>query len=120
MRHNSVGNIDGEVIGGITCASLRHEDQIPRTIVSRSRACGMRQGNKADRCRREKQKPFHDNFSRALSEWHASLTKRIDYMGVTLNHFKGPEWRAIAGILEQSYLSRSLWSPWITHPSPAE
>jgi hypothetical protein len=33
MRHNSVRNIDSEVVGRIACASLRHEDEIPRTIV---------------------------------------------------------------------------------------
>jgi hypothetical protein len=42
LRHNSVRNIDGEVVGGIACASLRHEDEVPRTIVGRSRVCGMR------------------------------------------------------------------------------
>lgn len=49
MRYNSAGNIDGEVVGRIACASLCHEDEVPRAIVSRSRACGMRQGNKTNR-----------------------------------------------------------------------
>ena len=29
MSHNSVRNIDGEVVAGIACAPLRHEDEIP-------------------------------------------------------------------------------------------
>ena len=42
MRHDSVRNIDGEVVGRIARASLRHEDEVPRAIVGRSRVCGMR------------------------------------------------------------------------------
>ena len=42
MRHNSVRNIDSEVVGRIACASLRHEDEVPRTIIGRSRVCGTR------------------------------------------------------------------------------
>ena len=42
MRHNSVGNIDSEVVGRIACASLRHEGEVPGTIVGRSRVCGIR------------------------------------------------------------------------------
>jgi transcription initiation factor TFIIIB Brf1 subunit/transcription initiation factor TFIIB len=89
MCHNSVGDINGEVVAGVACASLRHEDEVPRTIVSRSRVCGMRQGNKRDYCRRTKRKRFHNNFSEALSKWRASLTKRIDQMGSKLNISKG-------------------------------
>ena len=40
MGHNSVRNIDSEVVGRIAYASLRHEDEIPRTIVSRPCVCG--------------------------------------------------------------------------------
>ena len=40
VRHNSVGNIDSEVVGRIACASLRHEGEVPGTIVGRSRMCG--------------------------------------------------------------------------------
>ena len=39
MRHNSVRNVDSEVVGRIACASLRHEDEVPRTIVGRSCVC---------------------------------------------------------------------------------
>src|ERR1700753_1699367 len=54
MRHNSVGNIDGEIIIWIACAALRDEDEIPRAVVGRARICIMRRGDKADHCRGEK------------------------------------------------------------------
>jgi hypothetical protein len=65
MRHNSVGNIDREVVGRIACASLRHEGEVPGTIVSRSRVCSTRQGNKKACCRCAKRKLFHVDFSAA-------------------------------------------------------
>lgn len=40
MRHNSVGDIDGEAVAGIACASLRHEEEVPRAIIGRARAGG--------------------------------------------------------------------------------
>ena len=42
MRHNSVRNVDSEVVGRIACASLRDEGEDPRTIVGRSRVCATR------------------------------------------------------------------------------
>jgi hypothetical protein len=42
MRHNAVRNIDSEVVGRIASASLRHEDEVPRTIIGRSGVCGTR------------------------------------------------------------------------------
>jgi hypothetical protein len=65
MRHDSVGNIDSEVVGRIACASLRHEGKVPGTIVGRSRVCGTRQGNKKTCCRCAKRKLSHVNFSRS-------------------------------------------------------
>ena len=68
VRHNSVRNVNGEIVGRIACASLRHEDEVPGTIVGRSRMCGTRKGNKTDDCRCAKRKLPHNNFSEALSE----------------------------------------------------
>jgi len=59
MRHNSVGNIDSEVVGSIAGAALRHEGEVPGAIVGRSRVCGTRQGNKEACCRCVKRKLFH-------------------------------------------------------------
>ena len=39
MSHNSVRNIDSEVVGGTACALLRHEDEIPGAIISGTRVC---------------------------------------------------------------------------------
>jgi hypothetical protein len=97
MRHNSVSDVDGEVVGRVACALLRHEDEVPRTIVGRSRVCGRCQGNKTDDCRRAKQKLFHSDLSEALANWRASLWKRTDEMGATRNHFKGLNGRSDHG-----------------------
>ena len=58
MRQNAVRNIDSEVVGRIACASLRHEDEVPRTVVSRSRVCGTRQGDKKAYCHCESESLF--------------------------------------------------------------
>jgi hypothetical protein len=50
MRHDAVGNIDGEVVTGIACAALRHEDEIPGTIIGGSRVCDRCRGDKAGGC----------------------------------------------------------------------
>ena len=66
MRHNAIENIDSEVVGRIAGASLRHEHQVPGTIVSRSRVCGRRQGSKTNDCRRAKRKLFHINSPKGV------------------------------------------------------
>jgi hypothetical protein len=101
MRQNSVGNIDSEVVGRIACASLRHEDEVPRTTVSRSRVCGTRQGDKKARCRCEKRKPFHNNFSEASSEQRVSFRKRIGQMESNLEAFQRLSGDPIMGSLGQ-------------------
>jgi hypothetical protein len=50
MSHNAVGNIDGEVVGGIARSTLRHEDQVPGTIISGTRVCHRCRGDKAGGC----------------------------------------------------------------------
>src|SRR6266403_1366453 len=42
MSHSSVRNIDCEVVAGIACALLRHEDELPGAIVSGTRVCHRR------------------------------------------------------------------------------
>ena len=41
MSHNAVRNIDSEVVGGIACALLRQEDEIPGAIIGGTRAPPM-------------------------------------------------------------------------------
>jgi hypothetical protein len=107
MRHNSVRNIDGEVVGGIARALLRHEDEIPRTIVGRSRVCGMRHGNKTDYCSRAKRKLFHHNFSGAFVKVARFLSESHRSDGVHAEPFQ-TAWTGdtITGSLEASYLSK--------------
>lgn len=64
MRHNPVRNIDSEVVNRIACASLRHEGEVPGTIVGRSRMCGIRQGNKNARFHCDKRELLHADFSK--------------------------------------------------------
>ena len=59
MRHNSVRNIDSEVVGGIARASLRHEGEVPGTIVGRSCLCGTRQSSQKTCCQCVKRKLLH-------------------------------------------------------------
>jgi hypothetical protein len=64
MRHNPIRNIDSEVVNRIACTSLRHEGEVPRTIVGRSCVCGIRQGNKNARSHCAKQELLHADFSK--------------------------------------------------------
>jgi hypothetical protein len=59
MSHHSVRNIDGEVVAGIACAPLRHEDEIPGAIVGGSRLRGRRRGYKADGCNHPERRRLH-------------------------------------------------------------
>ena len=83
MRHNSIGDIDGEAVAGIAWSSLRHEEEVPRAIIGRSRASGRRQGNKAARCNYPKSRGVHDQ-SPHLSTKLASLARRIGLIYVRL------------------------------------
>ena len=77
VGHISVRNVDSEVIGWIARASLRHEDEVPRTIIGRPRVCGGRQGHKTAHRRHPKQRHPHDR-SPIQSRKSASPTKRIE------------------------------------------
>src|SRR5262245_46966962 len=46
MCHYSVGDVDGEIIGRITSASLCHKNEVPGTVVCRA---GFRDGDEADK-----------------------------------------------------------------------
>src|SRR6266436_1854891 len=59
MSHNSVRNIDSEVVGGIACALLRHEDEIPGAIISGTRVCHRCRGDKAGGCNHPKRRRLH-------------------------------------------------------------
>src|SRR5258708_35133606 len=50
VSYNAVGNIDGEVVGGIACALFRREDEVPGAIVGGTRVCHRCRGDKADCC----------------------------------------------------------------------
>jgi hypothetical protein len=67
MRDYSVSNVDGEVVTRITRASLRDENEVPRSVVGRTSLRDGREGNKEARDGHGKQKPLHDDFSEALS-----------------------------------------------------
>ena len=66
MGHNSVRNIDSEIVRGIACAALRHEDEIPGAIIGRSRLRGRCRGYKAGGCNHPERRRLHRYFSVGL------------------------------------------------------
>src|SRR5215471_17164761 len=66
MRDYSVGDVDREVIGRIACASLRHENEVPGSVIGRA---GLRDRSHGKRAcdRRAKEELFHHRFSEALA-----------------------------------------------------
>src|SRR5258707_5832995 len=59
MSHNSVGNIDGEVVSRIACAILRHEEEIPGTVISGARVGHGYRGDKAGGCNHPERRRLH-------------------------------------------------------------
>ena len=59
MSHKSVGYIDGEVVTGIACSSLRHEDEIPGTVIGGARVCNRCRGDKAGGCNHPERRRLH-------------------------------------------------------------
>ena len=59
MSHNAVGNIDGEVVTGIACAPLRHEDEIPGAIIGGTRVRHRCRGDKAGGCNHPERRRLH-------------------------------------------------------------
>ena len=59
MRDYSVGDVDGEIIGRIASASLRHENEVPGTVVCRAGLGDGDEGDKAARGRRISEKLSH-------------------------------------------------------------
>src|SRR5262249_28263733 len=66
MRDYSVSNVDGEVIGRIARASLRDENEVPRSVVGRAGLRDGGEGNKEARDNSGKQKALHHDFLRSI------------------------------------------------------
>jgi hypothetical protein len=73
MRHDSIGDVNGEVIGRVAPASLRHEDQVPRSVVGRASLHDRAKG-KTTRDGSAKQELGHHS-SEALSGLHRIYRK---------------------------------------------
>ena len=59
MANDTVGDVDGKIIGRVTSASLRHENKVPRPIIRRA---GLRDGGGSHDTGRGgcvSEKPFH-------------------------------------------------------------
>ncbi len=67
MCDDTVGDVDGEVIGWIARASLRHEEKVPGSVVGRASLRDGSQGNKRDCSCHAEQKILHHHISEALS-----------------------------------------------------
>ena len=63
MGNNSISDVDREVIGRIARASLRHEEKVPGTVVSRVRLRGGGQGNKRNCGCHAEQRFLHHHIS---------------------------------------------------------
>jgi len=59
MRDNSVGDVDGEIVGRIASASLRHKDKVPGSIVRGAGVCRGCKGDKTARGCSISEKLFH-------------------------------------------------------------
>jgi hypothetical protein len=49
MRDGAVSDVDGEIIGRIARASLRHEQKVPGPVVRRAGMCDRYEGDQATR-----------------------------------------------------------------------
>src|SRR5262245_9740320 len=67
MSDESIGDVDGEVVGWIARASLRHEEEVPGSIVGRAGLCDGGQGNKRGHGCQAEQTILHGHISEALS-----------------------------------------------------
>jgi hypothetical protein len=59
MRDGAVSDVDGEIIGRIARASLRHEEKVPRSVVRRASLCDRYESDQATRGYRKCEKVFH-------------------------------------------------------------
>jgi len=75
MRDDSIGDVDREIIALIARASLRDEDQVPGTVVSRARVCYRCKANEAARCR-DQTPTFHHVSSPSRSRQTMGLSRR--------------------------------------------
>jgi hypothetical protein len=56
---DSVADVDGEIIGRVARASLRHEEKVPRPVIRRAGLCDRYEGDKATRGYRGCEEVFH-------------------------------------------------------------
>ena len=75
MRDNSAVNVDGEVVGRIAGASLRHKDKVPGAIVRGAGLCGGRKGDKTARGCSISKNRFHLFLQPVVIDLEASLSK---------------------------------------------
>src|SRR5882757_7120395 len=66
MGDDSIGDVDGEIIGRIARAPLCHEEKVPRPVVGRASLCDGGQGNKRDCGCHTEQRIRHHHISEAL------------------------------------------------------
>src|SRR5258707_5831439 len=66
MGDDSIGDVDGEIIGRIARSPLRHEEKVPRPVVGRTSLRDGGQGNKRDYGCHTEQKILHHHISEAL------------------------------------------------------
>jgi len=59
MGDDAVRNVDGEIIGRIARASLRHEEKVPRPVVRRASLCDRYEGDQATGGYRICERVFH-------------------------------------------------------------
>src|SRR5262245_43440302 len=59
MRDDAGSDVDGEIIGGVARASLRHEEKVPGPIVRRTGLCNRYEGDQATHGHRRCEEVFH-------------------------------------------------------------
>src|ERR1700747_1216109 len=59
MPDDAIGDVDGEIIGRVACASLRYEDKIPGTVIRRTGLCDRYEGHQATRGYCGSEEVFH-------------------------------------------------------------
>ena len=76
MRDNSAVNVNGEIVGRIASASLRHKDKVPGAIVRGAGLCGGRKGDKTARGCSISKNRFHLFLQTVVIDLEASLSNR--------------------------------------------
>jgi len=63
MRDDSVGDVNGKIVGRIAAALLRDEEQVPGSVIERPSFRGRSQGSDTSNSRCEDQALHHLTFS---------------------------------------------------------